>query len=147
MQDSLGNIAIFWDESAIYVLLYAVYALVVCTATLVYEKSRQRGAGTGVAGLLVCNAVPALLASALFAASLLASGWYADYLGGEIGAFILSLAVSALVLYLGKTYVIARYAVAYRSRRVAAIVLTAILLAPYTLFSIFIFLLASGFRN
>jgi len=48
---------------------------------------------------------------------------------------------------LSKVYFIGRYALNYESSWVPAVTVTTLLLAPCTLFSIFILLLASGIGN
>jgi hypothetical protein len=147
MLSNLQKLSIFWDESTIYVLVYGVYALLVCAAVLCVEIRLQKGAGGEKAGLAFSNSVVAILATLLFAASLLATGWYPNYFGGEIGAFVVALAITFLVLYFTKTGFVRRYALNYDSSRVPALAVSALLVAPFTLASIFIYLLASGMRN
>jgi hypothetical protein len=60
---------------------------------------------------------------------------------------VINLAASSLALYFAKAYFIDLYAVNYASSLLPGITLCAILLAPYALFSLFVFLLASGMRN
>ncbi|MGD2173086.1 MAG: hypothetical protein PVJ78_12195 [Gammaproteobacteria bacterium] len=147
MLSNLEKISIFWDESSLYVLVYGAYALLVCGIVLIFEIRLHRGAGEGVAGLAIANAAVAILAILLFTASMLASGWYANYFGGEIGAFFATLAITSLVIYFAKTWLIGHYGLQYATPWLPGVTVSALLIAPYTLVSIFIYLLASGMRN
>jgi len=147
MLSNLQKLSIFWDESSIYILVYGIYALLVCGAVLFIEIKLQKGTGGGVTRLAFSNAVMAILAILLFAASMLSTGWYSKYFGGEIGAFVVTPAITSLALYFTKTCLIGRYAMTYDSPWVPALTLSALLVAPFTLASIFIYMLASGMRN
>jgi len=141
------KLSIFWDESAIYLFVYAGYALLVCAIFCVVEMKLARNAGTALSRLALHNALLALLAVSLFALSLLVSGWYARLLGGELGAFLVSVAMTLFALYFFKTYSIGQLALGYGSALLAAVTAAALLAAPYTLGMLFIFLLAAGMRN
>jgi hypothetical protein len=145
LQNSLDTLRLFWDESSTYVFIYAVYALIVCAVVLLIET--RKGSNTSFYQLGLSNAMLALLAIALFAMSLLASQWLSKYIGGEISSFVITLVVSSLALFFAKAYFIDLYAVNYASSLLPGITVSAILLAPYTLFTLFVFLLASGMRN
>jgi hypothetical protein len=145
LQNNLDTLRLFWDESSTYLVIYAVYALLVCAVALYLET--RKGSSTSFYKLALSNAMLALLALALFAMSLFASQWLSKYLGGEISSFVLTLAVSSLVLYFAKAYFIGLYAVNYASSLLPGITLCVILLAPYALSTLFVFLLASGMRN
>jgi len=147
MPGNLGKISVFWDESSIYILAYGVYALLVCSVTLFFEIRLQKGAGGGVTRLALSNAVMAMLAILLFAASMLSTTWYANYFGGEIGAFFAAIVITSLALYFAKTYFIGRYGLNYDSSWIPGVTVSALLVAPYTLFSILVYLLASGMRH
>ena len=147
MLNNIDKISIFWDESALYIFAYGVYAIIVCAVVFIVESKRQGGAGSGKASLALSSVLFALLATLLFGSSLLAAGWYAGFFGGEIGAFVVTLTITVAALYHAKAYLIARHALHYDSPLLPGIVVTAILIAPYALFSIFIYLLASGMRN
>jgi hypothetical protein len=145
LQNNLDTLRLFWDESSTYLVIYAVYALIVCAIVLCIET--QKGSNTSFYRLGLSNAMLALLALALFAMSLFTSQWLSKYLGGEISSFVITLVVSSLALYFAKAYFINLYAVNYASSLIPGITLSAILLAPYALFTLFVFLLASGMRN
>lgn len=140
---SLQQLSIFWDEAAIYLLVYGVYALLVCALIFFIERKP----GTALSRLIAHHALLAVFAVALFASSLLVSGWYAILPGGEIGAFAASLTVTLLGLGFFRVYSIERLALGYRSPRLAGIVSAVVLAAPYALGTLFIMLLASGMRN
>jgi len=143
----IEKLSIFWNESAIYILVYAGYALLVCAVFCALESRLARDAGSAIWRLLRHNALLALLATALFALSLLASGWYAGVLGGEIGAFAASLGVTLFALYLLKTWSIGQLSLGYRSAMLAGAAAAVWLAVPYALGTLFLFLLASGMRN
>lgn len=144
---SLQQLSIFWDEAAIYLLVYGVYALLVCALIFFIERKPAKAAGTALSRLIAHHALLAVFAVALFASSLLVSGWYAILPGGEIGAFAASLTVTLLGLGFFRVYSIERLALGYRSPRLAGIVSAVVLAAPYALGTLFIMLLASGIRN
>ena len=144
---SLQHLSIFWDEAAIYVLVYGVYALLVCALIFFIERKPAKAAGTALSRLLAHHALLAAIAVVMFAASLLVSGWYTILPGGEIGAFATSLTISLLGLGVFRVYSIEWLKLGYRSPRVAGIVSAVVLAAPYALGTLFIMLLASGMRN
>lgn len=143
----LGNLSIFWSESSTYVLIYAAYATVVCAVVCFTEFNLQKGATVGLSGLMVSNASVAILATLLFLASLLISGWYARLLGGEVLAFLFTLIITVLLLCFYKVFLIDLLALHYASPKLAAVYISAILVAPYTLFSVFVYLLGSAFSH
>jgi len=147
MLNHLEKIFIFWNESSIYVLVYSVYAVIVSVIFFLLEIKLHKGAASTISGLALSNALLALFAIILFTASMLVSGWYAKFLGGEIGAFIIAVTITALALYFVKTYAIGLLALGYDSARVPGITAAAILAAPYTLGTLFVFVLASSMRN
>lgn len=145
--NELEKLSIFWDESAIYVLGYAAYAVFVCAIFCFAELKLARGAGSPISRLLLHAALLALLAIALFALSLLVSGWYSWLLGSELVTFAASLAITVFALYFLKTYSIEQLSLEYRSAALAGSTAAALLAAPYALGMLFVYLLGAGMRN
>ncbi|MEN1728949.1 MAG: hypothetical protein AAGJ52_10975, partial [Pseudomonadota bacterium] len=77
------NLSIFWSESAIYVALYAVFAIVVCSVFFGVELHHQTSniSWTRVGIKAVALVVGSVL---LFTLTLYLSGWHSKLLGGEI---------------------------------------------------------------
>jgi len=147
MLSNVEKLSIFWDESAIYVLVYGIYALLFCAVLCFVEMKLQRGPDGTLGKLALHNALLAVLAVALFTASMLLSGWYAEFVGGEIASFVITIAGTALAIYFFKAWSIEQLALGYASALLPGIVTAALLVAPYTLAIIFMILLASGMRN
>ena len=143
----MQKLSIFWEESAIYVLVYGAYALLVCAVVLFVEMKLQKDAGGTPGRLVLHNALLAIIAVALFTASMLVAGWYANLLGGEIAAFVVTIAATALALTFFKAWSIDQLGLGYDSALLPGMVTAAMLVAPYTLATVFLFLLASGMRN
>ena len=141
------KLSIFWEESAIYLLVYAAYALLVCAVVLIIEVKLQRSAGTVLSRLVLYNGLLAIVAVVLFTLSLLVSGWYAKLLGGELGAFVVCVTVTLLALYFFRAHAIEQLSLGYRSAGVACGVAAVVLAAPYALGTLFILLLGAGMRN
>ena len=141
------KLSIFWEESAIYVLVYAGYALLVCAVIFFIEVKLQKSAGSALSRLVLYNGLLAIVAVVLFTLSLLVSGWYAKLLGGELGAFAVCVTITVLALYFFKTHAIEQLALGYRSAGVASGVAAVVLVVPYALGTLFILLLGAGMRN
>lgn len=144
---NLQKLSIFWDESAIYVLVYAGYALLVCAVFFIVEAKLKNSAGTAPGRLALYDGLLAVIAIASFTLSILLSGWYAQIFGGEIGAAVVAIAASALALYLFKADSIEQLALGYDTRRLPAMLAAGLLVTPYTLATLLVFLFASGMRN
>jgi hypothetical protein len=106
-------------------------------ADIFYRTKAGQSASTALCRLVARDALLAVLAGALFASSLLASAGYAALLGGELGAFAVSLTIFLPGLCIFRVYSIRRLSLGYRSP----------LAAPYALGMLFVMLLASGMRN
>ena len=147
MNNDLGftdSFSIFWSESSTYVFIYAAYALVVCGVVFFIELNLQKASPVGLGKLLLSNVAVAFLAVLLFAASMLVSAWYSRFLGGEVLAFCITLAITAVALYFFKAFLVDALSLGYQSPVWASIWVAAILIAPYTLFSVFMFVLGSA---
>ena len=142
----LEGFSIFWSESSTYISIYAAYALIVCVVVCFIEFNLQKGANVDFYKLGLSSTSLAIVAILLFSASMLISGWYSSYVGGEVLAFLVTLVVTGLSLVWFKVFLIGHYSLPYESAMLASIYISAILIAPYALFFIFNYVLGSAFR-
>jgi len=142
----MTSINIYWDESASYILVYGIYALVACTI-IVYVENRLLQSNVELGKLIFANASVLLLAIFLFAISLFIGSWLSHLLGGEIVTILVTVIVSLLVIYALKMFFINHFDFQFQSPIKVSSLTSLILFAPYIIFNVFIFVLGSAFKN
>ena len=142
----MTSINIYWDESASYILVYGIYALVACTI-IVYVENRLLQSNVELGKLIFANASVLLLAIFLFAISLFIGGWLSHLLGGEIITFLVTVIISLLLIYALKMHLINHYDFQFHSSLKVSTLTSIVLFVPYIIFNVFIFVLGAAFKN
>jgi hypothetical protein len=142
----MNSIKIFWEESFSYILIYGVYALIVC-GIILYIENRQLESDLVFNKLLYTNVAICFLALVLFTLSLFAGGWLTQLFGGELMTFIVTVIISLVLIYVMKMFLINYFDLQFVSSRKISIITSLSLFGPFILFTGFIFALGAGFRN
>lgn len=142
----MDSFDIFWDESASYILIYSVYALIVCSI-IVYIENRLLQPDVALNKLIYSNASVLLLAVVMVTIGFFVTGWLYQYMGGEVVTFLVTVIISFLLLYGLKMFLINYFVLQFNSPIKISFYSSLILLVPYLLFNGFIFIVGSAFRN
>ncbi len=140
------SVEIFWSESSIYILLYAAFAVLVCGILSALEYHAQT---TAVASSRVVAKAVVLVSAAVvcFTLSLYIAGWHANALGGELLALIVLSVAWVLLMYFLNRYAIDAVGLAFDKVKRYTLLPALMLVAPFPLFGLFIYLLGSAWKN
>ncbi len=140
IKDSLD---IFFKESLLYMLIFAVYALLFCGIVALIE-SRFQQSEIEAGKIVVINSAYFLLAVLLVTIKMYINGWASRLFGSEFFTSLISLFISLILLVGFKIILINYLGLSLEWLWVVTIVSTLILLMPYIAFIAYVFMLASA---
>lgn len=141
----MDDLKIFWKESALYVGIYAVFALLICLLGTTIEWWRQTtslpwsAVGLKYLCLLMANI-------GLFSISMFITGWHGRILGHELLTCCAMIMVSGIASYAIQAQLNGHLGIGLHNPMVYAGIVAGILLAPFTLFHLYVFIMGSSYK-
>lgn len=141
-----NDISIFWSESAIFIGVYSIFALIVCSILVGLEFYNQ---STNVAFSRVAAKATTLMISViiLFTISLYIVSWKSSLFGGEIITNIILATIWFILSFLLNNALISWCGLSFEKNDYYKYLPVLVLISPFIIFNIFVFLLGSAWKN
>jgi hypothetical protein len=142
----MSSIEIYWEESLFYIMVYAIYAMIVC-ALFLYVEYRLLESSSMLNKLIISNTCVFLFAIVLTIFVSFINGWLPNLFGGEIITFFVTVSISLVLIYVLKMFFINYFELQFVSPRKVSSLTSLFLFLPYIAFTLFAYVLASAFKN
>jgi hypothetical protein len=141
-----SDISIFWSESALYIAIYSIFALIVCSIFAALELYNQ---STNVAFGRVATkaAVLMIFVTILFSLFLFIVSWKSALFGGEIVTNIVLATTWFVLSFLLNNALIGWCGLSFEKSGYYTYLPVFVLVSPFIIFNIFILLLGSAWKN
>lgn len=143
MADFEQNISMFWSESATFIAIYFVFALIVCSILAGLECHYQTS-NIAIAKVVSKSAILLISSVVFFMLSLYVSSWHSTLFGWEPITLIVLAVIWFVLSYLLNNYLLAWTGLSFENTLYFKFAPILILISPFIIFNIFVFILGSA---
>lgn len=141
-----SDLSIFWTENAIFIGVYSIFALIVCTVLVGFEFY-NRSINVAFSRLMAKAAILMMSVVIFFTVSLYIVNWKSTLFGGEILTNIIVAAIWFILSFLLNKALIIWSGQHFEKRYCYKYFPILVLMSPFIIFITFVFLLGSAWGN
>jgi hypothetical protein len=145
METIKSNISIFWGESAAYVALYSVFALIVCAVVSGLEFHNQTS-DLALTRIIMKGSILMLAAVSSLVLVFYVVSWHSKILGGEVLTTILLAVLWLVLMVMVNKFLMEWLGLSFASPVSYTFIPILVLISPFLIFHVFVFILGSAWN-